>query len=319
MKIIFFGSSKFSVPFLEALHKSNHKIVLVVTNADKETGRGKKILPNPVKLKAIDLNLKYIEIKKMDNDIYQKLLNLNFDGFVVVSFGHIIPKNIIDLSDDNIINVHPSLLPKYRGPSPITTALLNGDKETGVSIMRINENLDSGDIFTQTKFKISLNDNKDILEKKIIEIGTPLLLSVLNLLDDSLIEAFPQKGKATYTKIFSKNDLKIDWNLNSVKILNKIRAFSFEPGAFTFLNNLRIKILNASEYDYKDKNIKKLLLKKDYDAGAIINADKNKGLIVKCGDCEALQIFELKVEGKNKMSSFDFLNGYKPMVGDYFK
>lgn len=319
MKIIFFGSSEFSVPFLEALYKSGHKITAVVTNVDKETGRGKKILPNPVKLRAIDLNLKYIEIKKMDDDIYQKLLNLSFDGFVVVSFGHIIPHNVIDLSNDNTINVHPSLLPKYRGPSPITTALLNGDEETGVTIMKINENPDSGDIFAQTKFKISLNDNKDMLEKKIIEISTPLLLSVLNLLEKDLIEAFPQKGEATYTKIFSKNDLKIDWNLRAAKIKNKIRAFSFKPGAFTFLNNLRIKILNASEYDYKDEDIKKLLLKEDYNAGAIINADKNKGLIVKCGQQEALQILEVKVEGKNKMSSFDFLNGYKPSVGDYFK
>lgn len=319
MKIIFFGSSKFSVPFLEALHKSRHEIVLVVTNLDKETGRGKKIQSNPVKLKAIDLNLKYIEIQKMDNDIYQKLINLKFDSFVVVSFGHIIPKNIIDLSNNNIVNVHPSLLPKYRGPSPITSALLNGDEETGISIIRINENLDSGDIFAQTKFKISLKDNEDTLVKKIIEIGTLLLLSVLNLLDNGLIEAFPQKGKATYTKIFNKNDLKINWNSDSEKILNKIRAFSFGSGSYTFLNNLRIIVLNASQYDYKDKEIKELLLKEDYGAGAIINADKNKGLIVKCGDCKALQILELKVEGKNKMSSFDFLNGYKPEVGDYFK
>lgn len=319
MKIIFFGSSEFSVPFLEAIYKSDHEIAAVVTNADKETGRGKKILPNSVKLKALELDLKYIEIKKMDDNIFQKLLGLRFDGLVIVSFGHIIPENVIDLSNDNAINVHPSLLPKYRGPSPVVSALINGDVETGVTIISIDAGLDTGNILAQTKFKVSINDNKDILEKKLIAIGAPLLLSVLGLIDKDMIESFPQVGEASYTEIFKSNDLRIDWSLKASQIINKIRAFSSQPGAFTVLSNLRIKILNAVEYDYYDEDVKADALGNEYFAGAIIKADKDKGLIVKCGESEALRILEVKVEGKNRISSYDFLNGYKLKTGDYFK
>lgn len=319
MKIIFFGSSEFSVPFLETIYKSDHEIAAVVTNTDKETGRGKKILPNPVKLKALELDLKYIEIKKMDDNFFQKLLGLRFDGLVIVSFGHIIPENVIDLSNDNAINVHPSLLPKYRGPSPVASALINGDVETGVTIISIDAGLDTGNILAQTKFKISINDNKDILEKKLIAIGAPLLLSVLGLIDKDMIESFPQVGEASYTEIFNSNDLRIDWSLKASQIINKIRAFSSQPGAFTVLSNLRIKILNAVEYDYYDEDVKADALGNEYFAGAIIKADKNKGLIVKCGESEALRILEVKVEGKNRISSYDFLNGYKLKTGDYFK
>lgn len=318
MKIIFFGSSKFSVPFLESIYYSNHEICAVVTNIDKIAGRGKKLLPNPVKVKATELNLNFFEIEKFNNHIFKILSDLNFDCIVVVSFGHIIPKDIIDLSNDKIINVHPSLLPKYRGPSPIESTLLNGDTETGISIIKINEALDAGDILIQSKFKISLDDNKDLLEKKMIQIGCNLLIGILNLLKDNYIEAFPQKGKATYCKMFSKEDYKINWNLSASKIKNKIRAFSSEPGAFTFFNNQRIKILKAIEYNYQDENIKNFIISKDFKAGSIINADKEKGLLIKCGDKKVLQILELQVEGKNKINFNDFLNGYKPSIGDYF-
>ncbi|MCE5330240.1 methionyl-tRNA formyltransferase [bacterium] len=318
MKVIFFGSSEFSVAFLEAVFKSDHEITAVVTNADKESGRGKRLLPNPVKLKALQLNLKTIEIKKMDEDICRKLLNLTFDCLVVVSFGHIIPEKIIHLSDNRAINVHPSLLPKYRGPSPVTSALINGDNETGVTIMRINENLDMGDIFAQVKFKISISDNKDRLESKLTQIGAPLLVGVLNLIGLNMIESFPQTGEPSYTKIFNSSDMKIDWSLKSAEILNRIRAFSYEPGAFTIFNNHRIKILDAIEYDCKDEDTIRLISDKNYDGGAVIKADKNSGLVVKCKDEKALKIIELKVEGKSRISSHDFLNGYKIKPGDYF-
>jgi len=319
LKIIFFGSSEFSVPFLETVYKSGHEIEAVVTNVDKESGRGKKLLSNPVKLKAIALKLKLIEIRKMDEEIYKKLLNLNFDGLVVVSFGHIIPENIINLSDNMAINVHPSLLPKYRGPSPVASALLNGDELTGITIMRINESLDRGDIFAQVKFKISILDNRDRLESKLIEIGAPLLISVLNLMDVNLIESYPQTGEASYTKIFKSSDMKIDWSLKSADIVNKIRAFSSEPGAFTTFNKLRVKILDAIGYNYLDENAAKLLSDKDYGAGAVIKADKSNGLIIKCQDEKAVKISEVKVEGKNRISSLDFINGYKIKPGDYFR
>jgi methionyl-tRNA formyltransferase len=319
LKILFFGASAISVFFLEKLYTSEHKIEAVITNVDKETGRGKKIIPNPVKTKAQELGLKHFEIHKIDDGIYEIMHGLVFDGLVIVSFGHIIPQKLIDLSNDRAINVHPSLLPKYRGPSPITSALINGDEETGVSIMKINKDLDAGSIFTQNRFKISASDNHESLENKIIEMGAPLLISVLNLIDKNLIESFPQTGTPSYTKVFRKEDLKIDWTGNSNDIRNKIKAFSPEPGAYTFLNNQRIKILNASEYYGDGEHYKKIAAGNEYNPGDIIYADKINGLIVKCGSSEAVRILDLKIESKNKISFLDFLNGYKIKTGDYFK
>jgi methionyl-tRNA formyltransferase len=319
LNILFFGSSGLSVFFLEKLYTSEHKIAAVITNIDKETGRGKKILPNPVKIKAQELGLKHFEINKMDEEIYNKLLDLNFDGLVVVSFGHIIPEKLINLSNDTAINVHPSLLPKYRGPSPIVSALINGDEETGVTIMKINKGLDTGNIFTQARFKISMRDNREILENKVIEVGAPLLIDTLNLIEKGLIESFPQTGSPSYTKVFNKEDFKINWPKNSYEIRNKIRAFSPEPGAFTFLNSLRIKILNAAEYDCTNEDLKILLFNDRYQPGAVICADKINGLIIKCGNNGAIRILDLKIEGKKRISFLDFLNGHKLKTGDYFK
>jgi len=319
LKILFFGSSGLSVFFLEKLYISEHKVAAVITNIDKETGRGKKILPNPVKIKAQQLGLKHFEINKMDEEIYNKLFGLNFDGLVIVSFGHMIPEKLINLSNDTAINVHPSLLPKYRGPSPIVSALINGDEETGVTIMKINKELDAGNIFAQARFKISMSDNHEILENKVIEIGAPLLIGTLNLIDKGFIESFPQIGSPSYTEVFNKEDFKINWSKNSYDIRNKIRAFSPVPGAFTFLNNLRIKILNAAIYDCINEDFKKLIFNDEYHPGAIICADKINGLIIKCGSNEAIRILDLKMEGKKRISFLDFLNGYKLKTGDYLK
>jgi len=318
LKIVFFGSSEISVPFLERLHASEHEITAVITNIDKETGRGKKILPNPVKMKAEELSLKCFVIKKMDDEIYNNLLALNFDALVIVSFGNIIPQKVIDLSNDTAINVHPSLLPAYRGPSPIATALINGNSQTGVSIMKIDEGLDTGSIFAQTRFEISETDNKEILENKVIEIGAPLLIGCLNLIQEGLLSSSPQIGEISYTKVFKKEDFKIDWSKSSSDIRNKIRAFSPDPGAFTFMGALRIKILNAAEYGCFNEDLNKLMTDSKYQPGAVICADKINGLIIKCGDNGAVKILELKIEGKKTMPFFDFLNGYKLKKGDCF-
>jgi len=318
LKIVFFGSSWFSVPFLEYLYKKNHMIEAVVTNKDKITGRGKKILPNPVKIFAQNNELRCIEVTKLDDSFYKKLAEIEFDCSVIVSFGHIIPKRIIDLSNNNSINMHPSLLPLLRGPSPIISALLEGYKETGVSIMKINENLDEGDIYAQTLFRISDHDNKDILEEKIIKIGAPLLDSVLELIDKGMIEAFPQSGIPSYTRLFNKKDLKIDWSLTSQEIFNKIRAFSYEPGAYTMFRDMKIKILSAKALESNEDCFHDYKQPESLKNGEIIFADKLRGIIVFCGNNSAIKLIELKVEGKNKISDYDFLNGYRVKPGEYF-
>lgn len=318
MKIIFFGSSGFSVPFLEYLYNAEHNIAAVVTNTDKITGRGKKTIPNPVKVFAAGKDIKVIEVIKLDDDFYGKIKEINFDCFVIVSFGHIIPKRIIELAGDNVINVHPSALPLFRGPSPIMTALLEGCRHSGISIMRINENLDEGDIYAQSLFRIGDYENKDMLEEKIITIGAPLLNSVLELIDKGLIETYPQTGIPSYTRLFEKKDFIIDWSSGSRDIINRIRAFSQEPGAQTSFRDMKIKILSARTADEYRNHISSCKSGICPIEGEIIAADKTNGVIVFCGRNEAVKLLEIKPEGKNKISVYDFLNGYRVKTGEYF-
>ncbi len=318
MKIVFFGSSDFSVPFLEYLYNAKHDIAAVVTNKDKIAGRGKKIIPNPVKVFAISEGIKTLEIIKLDDDFYKKIIEVDFDCFVIVSFGHIIPRKIIELANDNIVNVHPSVLPLLRGPSPIITALLEGFQQSGISIMKINENLDEGEIYAQSLFRISDYENKDMLEEKMIKIGAPLLNSVLELIDKELIETYPQSGVPTFTRLFDKDDFGIDWSSGSKEIVNKVRAFSQEPGAQARFRNMKIKILSMRPADDYKNYISLDESCHSFKKGEIISADKLNGIIISCGKNEAVKLLELKPEGKNKISVYDFLNGYRVKTGECF-
>ncbi len=317
MKILFFGSSDFSVPFLKEIYESKHSISLVITGIDKRKGRGKKFLPNPVKKWAIESVIDFFQIKTLDFKFINYLKDKDFNCVVVVSFGMIIPKDLLKLCYNRCINVHPSLLPKYRGPSPITSPILNGDNKTGISIIRMTEKVDEGDIYIQDEFIINSSDNKDMVEKKLIKIGCPLLISVLDLIEEKGMEPVPQDNKnATYTNLIDKKDLNLDWNNSAINIVNKIRAFSSKPGSFSTLNGKRIKILKASFCN--DKEIK-YFSKSNGGNGTVISADKKSGILIRCNKNEIIRIECLKPSGKNEMSFLDFLNGYKIKVGERFE
>ncbi len=308
MKIIFLGASNFSVPFLNCLQNSRHQVRLVITNPDKKKGRGKKKLANPVKKKALELGLEIIETSSIDSQA-GKIKGLDFDLTLVVSFGKILPEEFLKIKPGKNINVHPSLLPKYRGPTPITSALINGEEVSGVTIMEVTGKLDAGPIYTQAKFRVGRDENKDRLEEKIIHIGCPLLLPTLDMLEEEKIKPFPQKGRATYTKTVTKDDLKINWEEDALKIYNKIRAFSYKPGCFTFLGKKRIKILEAGMAPIKtDRGL----------GGTVLEAEKSKGIFVSCGDGRSLSIKVLQPAGKNMIGYKDFLNGYPIEAGDRF-
>jgi methionyl-tRNA formyltransferase len=280
LKILFFGSSDFSVPFLREFKNSKHIISLVITGIDKIRGRGKKSLPNPVKEAAVNSGYNFLEIESFSDRIIGAILKFNFDCIVLISFGKILPKQLLNSLPGSCINVHPSLLPKYRGPSPIISTLLNGDKKTGISIIKMTEKVDEGDIFLQSEFAVSDDDNKDLLEEKLIKIGVPLLFSVLDLIEDGKIETFPQNNKsAIYTNLFNKDDLKINWNLNAEKIINKVRAFSTSPGSYTNWRGKNIKIIKAKKIGNLNYKIFP-----DKTNGEIISASKKDGLLVRCKD-----------------------------------
>ena len=273
MKILFFGSSDFSVPFIEAINNSGHTITLVLTSGDKAKGRGKIISPNPVKLCAQKLCLDFIEDDDFSRQAVEKLAATDFDCLVVVSFGRMIPKEVLDITGSCTINVHPSLLPKYRGPSPITTALLNGDTETGISLIKIKQKFDTGDIYSQIKFDISKNDNRDLLEEKVIKLGAPSLISLLNNYESMSLGARPQSELGvSYTKIFTKEDCKIDWTKGADEIFNKIRAFSSAPGSTALQKGKYLKILKARVVELPQ-----------YIKNGIIKEGKDKDNTVKTG------------------------------------
>ena len=320
LKILFFGSSVFSVPFLEEIYSSRHSITSVITTIDKHSGRGRKIIPNIVKSKAVELGVDFIQIEKLDNDFIDKFLKLEFDCVVVVSFGMILPEKIFKVASVKWLNVHPSLLPKYRGPAPIISTLLNGDEIGGVSVNEVIYKVDSGRIYAQIKFKVEEDDNKASLEKKSIKFGRRLLTSVLDLIEEVDLKPYPQdESNVVYTNKITKEDLKINWERSAVEINNKIRAFSSSPGAYCFWNGVRIKILRACVLSAGESSELIDMTGANKKNGLILKADKRSGILVSCNDKEIIRVEKLQHQGKIAMSASDFINGYSLKVGEKFE
>jgi methionyl-tRNA formyltransferase len=253
IKIVFIGTSEFGAIILNRLVKNNYKPVLVITQPDKPVGRKQILTPSPVKKEAKLLKIGYDleEIKKIKPDL-----------IITAAYGKIIPKEILEIPEYGALNVHPSLLPKYRGPSPIQTAILNGDKETGITIMLMDQEMDHGPIIAQDRCKIGETTTCQELEKILANQGAKLLIETIPKWIKREIKAKEQDhSKASYTKIIKKEDGKIDWNKSAQEIERKIRAFDPWPGAFTFIKKkdkkIRIKILKAELS--KDKLIIKKL------------------------------------------------------------
>jgi len=321
LKILFFGSSEISVPFLEEIYKSRHSITSVVTTIDKPAGRGRRTTLNIVKKKAIELGIDFIQIEKFEDNFFDNFVKLEFDVAVVVSFGKILPERIFKLTTVRWLNVHPSLLPRYRGPTPIISALLNGDKVGGVSIIEVVYEVDAGKIYAQVKFGVEQDDNKDSLEQKSIKFGKPLLMAVLDLIENENLKPYPQdEENVVYSYKIAKEDLKINWDSSAVEIVNKIRAFSSNPGAYCLWKGLRIKILKASVLSGAASNahLDKLKVEGNEKNGLVVEADKKTGILVSCNKNEIVKIERLKPQGGKVMSAADFINGYRLEAGENF-
>ncbi len=302
---------------MEEIYNSSHRIIKVVAAPDKKQGRGKKILPNPVKKRSMELGVDFTETEKIDDELIKSISKTVFDCIVVVSSGFILPKKLLDLAPDMCINVHPSLLPKYRGPSPIISTLLSGDDKAGVSIMKMTEEVDAGDIYIQAEFGIGSDDNRDVLENKLETVGCPLLVAALDLIEVTGLATIPQCDKdATFTSMIRKEDLKINWKSSAAEIVNKVRAFSSKPGCYCLWRKNRIKILKASVFE--DSSRHKSNSGREEKCGTILSADKKTGILVKCGNDEIVKIEMLKAPGKNVISAADFVNGYCVKAGEIF-
>ena len=309
MKVVFFGSSSFAVPVLDGLARAGD-VVLSVTQPDRQKGRALKVAPTAVKLKAEELRIETFQPAKVNSkESVEFLKKFNADLFIVVSFGQIMSKEVLSLPKLYCLNIHASLLPKYRGAAPINWAIANGEKETGVTIMRMNEKMDEGDIALKEALSINPQDDAISLTEKLSAKGAELIIKAIKLINDGKIEFIAQdSGEATYAPKLKKEDGLIDWADSADKIYNRIRAFTPWPGCFTHLDKKVLKILKAvpvhlsGEPDGSPDRWTKGA------PGTVLKADKS-GILVKTGK-GALEIKELQIESKRRMAAEEFIAGH---------
>ena len=309
MKIVFFGTSPFGLPALEAILKSNHTLCAVITTPDKPKGRNLKLSFSPVKEWALSKQIIPLEVSaKNIRSLEDDLKNIKADVFVVISFGIILPKTILEIPKITALNVHSSLLPRYRGPAPIHWALLNGDSQTGVTVMRITETLDAGDILLQRSTEISAQEDEEALHARLSQIGSDAILSALTLLEKNKASFTPQDDKlVTYARKISKEDGHLRWEEPVKAIHNRVRALSGWPGTFTFFNGKRIIFLKAS--------LAPEVTACSAPPGHILKASMKEGIVVAARD-GALRVERLQLEGRKPLEAAQFLQGFPLKAGD---
>lgn len=295
-KVVFMGTPEFAVPILDGLIK-NYNVVLVVSQMDKEKDRKGKLLYTPVKKLAIDNKIPVYQPSNINNE-YDEILKYDPDIIITCAYGQIIPKVLLDYPKYGCINVHASLLPKLRGGAPIHRAIMNGDKETGITIMYMDLKMDNGDIISQKKIPILEDDNLDSLYDKLSKLGSSLLLETLPLILNNKNERIKQdENNVSYGYNINREEERIDFNDKSINIHNKVRSLSSRPGAYCYLNDKRLKIY---------KTLLTETISKDA-PGTIMDINKI-GIYVCTGDYDII-IKDLQLEGKKRCLVKDFING----------
>lgn len=302
MKIVFFGTPEIAVPILETLAQiPDFDVISVITQPDRPVGRKGEITPPPVKISAKNLGIKVLQPKNK-KELKELLKNTKADFFIVVAYGIIIPQDILNIPKYGSINVHYSLLPKYRGASPIQESLLRGDKETGVTLIKMDEKLDHGPIFLTKRIKIEDDDNLITLSVKLTNLSSQILPLTLEDIAQENLEPIEQPhDKATYCKKIKKSDGEIDWNKTAEEIKNMIRAYTPWPSVFTKIGGKKLKILKA-DVEKNDINKKPGQFKIE-----------NKVLKISTAK-DYLIPKKIQLEGKNEMDIETFLNGYRSLI-----
>lgn len=311
-KIVFMGTPDFSVPVLTMLHDEGYDILAVVTQPDRPVGRKRILTPPPVKEEAIRLGLPVLQPEKLrTSEELAELIQMKPDLLVTAAYGQILPKDLLDAPRLGCINVHASLLPKYRGGAPIHQAVIDGESETGVTIMYMVEKLDAGDIISQTTVPITDEDNTGILFEKLSVAGTKLLKDTLPSIIDGSNERIPQDEKhVSFAGNITREQERIDWSKGGTAIFNQIRGLYPWPGAYSVFQEENVKIWMADKSDIDTEAL----------PGTIIKLLKDR-LIVKTGDGTSIAITELQPAGKKRLSAEEFLNGLgaKWNEGDKFE
>jgi methionyl-tRNA formyltransferase len=309
MTLVFCGTPRFAVPTLERLVQRGFAVKLVVTQPDRPRGRGLELAASPVKECALQIGLPVVQPDKIKNneEFRAQLASVNPDAIIVVGYGRIIPQWMIDLPPLGNLNLHASLLPKYRGAAPIQWAIAQGEKSTGVTTMRIDAGLDTGDILLQREEPIREDDTAETLAPRLATTGADLMVETLQGLKNGTVTPKSQDDeKATLAPILKREDGIIDFHLTATEIYNRLRGFQPWPGAFTKFRGKQLNIWQAKPTDARGS------------AEAAISVEGER-LLVGCGENSSLEFFELQPEGKKRMATRDFIHGYHPRSGEQFQ
>ena len=322
MRIVFMGTPDFSVPALKALVEAGHQVIAVVTQPDKPKGRGKEVQMTPVKIQAMEYGIPvYQPAKVREASFVEVLKGLGADVYVVIAFGQILPKAVLELPKYGCINIHASLLPKYRGAAPIQWCVIDGERETGITTMMMDVGLDTGDMLEKAVIPIEEKETGGSLHDKLSMAGGDLILSTLKKLEEGTLVRTPQTDEGTcYAKMLTKSLGDIDWNQDAVSIERLIRGLNPWPSAYTMWNGKTIKIWAADVI--AGREAAEFLSESGVPAetgtapGTVVCSDK-RGLVV-CTGGGLLSIRELQMEGKKRMDTPAFLRGYPIPAGDVF-
>ncbi len=304
MKIVFMGTPDFAKESLEALYNKGYEILAVVTNPDKPKGRGMKMVASPVKEFAIEKNLKIYQPEKVRNneEFINEIKDLKPDVICVVAYGKILPQEILDIPEKGCINVHGSLLPKYRGAAPIQWAVLNGDKTTGITTMYMGTGMDTGDMILKQEVEIGEDETTGELWEKLSKIGSELLVETLKQIEAGTAPRIPQGDDFTMAPMLDKEMAKIDWeNKNAREIKNLVRGLNPIMGAYTFLNGKKIKFWKVDLAEGIEENL-------ELKNGTVIKSDKKDGIYIKTKE-GILKVLEIQGENAKRMSIQDYLRG----------
>jgi methionyl-tRNA formyltransferase len=312
MHLVFCGTPRFAVPTLERLVEAGHSAPLVVTQPDRPRGRGMGVAVSPVKDAATRLGIAVLQPGSIKNNVEfrDQLVTIAPDAIIVVGYGRIIPQWMIDLPRLGNLNLHASLLPKYRGAAPIQWAIANGESVTGVTTMRIDAGLDTGDILMQREISIGLEDTAETLGPKLASIGAELMIETLRGLETGQVHPTPQNhAQATLAPILKKEDGRMDFSRSATDLFNRLRGFQPWPGAFTIFKGKALQVHRAQPQQHTVTLM----------PGEV--AVEGTRLLVGCGKDKnndtALELIEIQLEGKRRMTAQEFINGYRPKSGDH--
>lgn len=327
MKIVFMGTPDFARDSLSAIYDAGHEIPAVVTVPDKPKGRGMKLIPCEVKEYAVEKNIKVYQPEKLreNKEIVDILKDINPDVICVVAYGKIIPKEILEIPKYGCVNVHPSLLPQYRGSAPIQWAILNGDKETGVTTMYLDEGMDSGDIILQTKTPIDKDETSGELWDRLSKIGAELLVETLEKIENKTAPRIKQPKEFTLAPMLEKSQAKIDWESKTAQeIKNLVRGLNPIMGAYSVLNEKKIKFwkvdkLSIEEFINKYPEFKEYEYRfLEIDPGTVLYIDKKEAIYIMAKE-GIIKVLEIQGENAKRMPTPEFLRGNRIEIVDKFE